>query len=116
MWCLPQAWLAENGPFQAVLDGANIACYQRPGFFFSQIASVLHLLSRSQPQLRPLVVRARVNASRLLLHASGAHSITDSYCWRGLSCVPASSVLRRSYGTADWAQPCKPDLRMLASC
>ena len=40
-----------------MIDGANVAMYQRNGFFFSQVASVLHLLSQSHPDMRPLVVR-----------------------------------------------------------
>lgn len=100
--CLPQAWLEENGPFQAVLDGANIACYQRPGFFFSQIASVLHLLSKSQPQLRPLVVRAL--SGLCTVHAAGANHFIAACCRHGLDCIPHRPVTCRWHRTAVSAQ------------
>ena len=53
-----QEWLAKHGPFNAILDGANVACYGSSGnFYFSKIASTLRLLAHTHPHLRPLVVR-----------------------------------------------------------
>ena len=57
MRCM-QEWLAMHGPFNAIIDGANVACFGSSGnFYFSKIASTLRLLAHTHPHLRPLVVR-----------------------------------------------------------
>ena len=55
-----QAWLEEHGPFEVVIDGANVACFgqnhEQGGFQFSQIADVVDRLSNDKPDRKVLVV------------------------------------------------------------
>ena len=62
------AWLAANGPFDAIIDGANVALFgqnwERGGFDFGQVESVLGALASARPGCRPLVIlhRSRTGA------------------------------------------------------
>lgn len=57
-----QAWLQRHGPFDAVLDGANIALFgqnvDRGAFSFAQIEAALGRLRADSSGMRPLLVRA----------------------------------------------------------
>ena len=57
----PQTWVAAHGPFDVVLDGANVALFgqnkETGGFTFSQVVAVLNAALAARPQTRPLVVR-----------------------------------------------------------
>ena len=57
-----QAWLQRHGPFDAVLDGANIALFgqnvDRGAFSFAQIEAALGRLRADGSGMRPLLVRA----------------------------------------------------------
>jgi proteinaceous RNase P len=96
------AWLDEHGPYDAVIDGANVALFgqnwERGGFDFGQVESVLNALEAARPGARPLVVlhRSRTSApparepeGRALLarlRAAGAlyaapHGSNDDWYW-----------------------------------
>lgn len=54
-----QEWLDENGPFEAIIDGANIGLYnsQARGFNFTQVATVANAIkARSSTKKPPLIV------------------------------------------------------------
>lgn len=59
-----QAWLQKHGPYNAVLDGANIAFFgqnwEEGGFQFSQIGAAVETLMAEQPDVKPLVVSTPV--------------------------------------------------------
>ena len=56
------AFLGRNGPYGAVVDGANAALFgqnwEEGGFSFAQIQAVVAQLQSERPALKPLVVRA----------------------------------------------------------
>ena len=62
------SWLTANGPFDAIIDGANVALFgqnwERGGFDFGQVESVLDALASARPGCRPLVIlhRSRTGA------------------------------------------------------
>lgn len=53
-------WLQEHGPFDIVVDAANVAFYgqnfESGGFNFSQIAAVIDTLRADHPGMKPLVI------------------------------------------------------------
>lgn len=53
-------WLERNGPFGAVVDGANVALFgqnfESGGFTFGQIRAVRDHLREQHPDLKPLVI------------------------------------------------------------
>lgn len=53
-------WLEENGPFELVIDAANVAFYgqnfETGGFSFDQVHSILQRLGKDHSELNPLVV------------------------------------------------------------
>ncbi|CAL5358387.1 unnamed protein product [Camellia sinensis] len=52
-----QEWLQRHGPFDAVIDGANVGLINRHNFNFSQLNSVVNQLHQMSPSKRlPLVV------------------------------------------------------------
>ena len=55
------AFLDRNGPYGAVVDGANAALFgqnwEEGGFSFAQIQAVVSQLHCERPALKPLVVR-----------------------------------------------------------
>ncbi|KAL7227798.1 hypothetical protein ACSBR1_022640 [Camellia fascicularis] len=52
-----QEWLQRHGPFDAVIDGANVGLINRHNFNFSQLNSVVKQLHQMSPSKRlPLVV------------------------------------------------------------
>ena len=57
-----QAWLERHGPFDAVLDGANIALFGQNfdagGFAFGQVEAALAKLGGDGLGKRPLLVRS----------------------------------------------------------
>ncbi|KAI7991673.1 hypothetical protein LOK49_LG12G00245 [Camellia lanceoleosa] len=54
---LIQEWLQRHGPFDAVIDGANVGLINRHNFNFSQLNSVVNQLHQVSPSKRlPLVV------------------------------------------------------------
>ena len=57
-----QAWLERHGPFDAVLDGANIALFGQNfdagGFAFAQVEATLSKLRSDGLGNRPLLVRS----------------------------------------------------------
>ena len=61
------AFLGRNGPYGAVVDGANAALFgqnwEEGGFSFAQIQAVVAQLQSERPALKPLVVRASSCAS-----------------------------------------------------
>ena len=60
-----QAWLERHGPFDAVLDGANIALFGQNfdagGFAFAQVEATLAKLRSDGLGKRPLLVRHTLN-------------------------------------------------------
>uniref|UniRef100_M8BYR1 ribonuclease P n=1 Tax=Aegilops tauschii TaxID=37682 RepID=M8BYR1_AEGTA len=59
-----QDWLRRNGPFDAVIDAANVGLYNSKAFSFSQVNSVVNGIQRvTKSKKLPLIVlhRSRVN-------------------------------------------------------
>ena len=56
------SFLGRNGPYGAVVDGANAALFgqnwEEGGFSFAQIQAVVAQLQSERPDLKPLVVTA----------------------------------------------------------
>ncbi len=67
------SFLGRNGPYGAVVDGANAALFgqnwEEGGFSFAQIQAVVGQLRCERPALKPLVVRSFGCASA----CAGAH-------------------------------------------
>lgn len=59
-----QSWLRRHGPFDAVIDAANVGLYKSKDFCFSQVNSVVNAIQRvTKSKKLPLIVlhRSRVN-------------------------------------------------------
>ncbi|KAL4179849.1 hypothetical protein AMTRI_Chr13g122180 [Amborella trichopoda] len=52
-----QDWLGKNGPFEAVVDGANVGLYDQHNFSFFQLNSIVNRLREMSPTKKlPLIV------------------------------------------------------------
>ncbi|KAG9444004.1 hypothetical protein H6P81_015344 [Aristolochia fimbriata] len=52
-----QEWLARHGPFEAVVDGANVSLHDQKNFSFRQLNSIVNgIRQRSQTKKLPLVI------------------------------------------------------------
>lgn len=84
MTVVVQAWLERHGPFDAVLDGANIALFGQNfdagGFAFAQVEATLSTLRSAGLGKRPLLVRSGLTCCHELTNACGRE------CW-----MPASA-------------------------
>ena len=58
-FALFQDWLSQHGPYNVIVDGANVALYGQNfaegGFSFAQLAQCLDLVQRDLPGAKPLV-------------------------------------------------------------
>ena len=66
------SFLGRNGPYGAVVDGANAALFgqnwEEGGFSFAQIQAVVAQLHCERPALKPLVVRPSAARQHMLGH------------------------------------------------
>ncbi|KAL6329792.1 hypothetical protein AAG906_037499 [Vitis piasezkii] len=81
-----QEWLQRHGPFDAVVDGANVSLINQKSFSFFELNSVVNCLRQISPSKRlPLVIlhRSRVTGGPLeksgALYATPAGSNDDWY-------------------------------------
>ncbi|XP_025812231.1 proteinaceous RNase P 1, chloroplastic/mitochondrial-like isoform X3 [Panicum hallii] len=76
-----QSWLRRHGPFDAVIDAANVGLYNSKAFSFSQVNSVVNAIQRvTKSKKLPLIIlhRNRVNGG----NAKAPHNQKILESWR----------------------------------